>query len=343
MFRSRSARLVLLFSLAASIAQAQRGQQSQPNQVEIQVHVIYANGHPASRLLRVELMDTSGVPAKQGFTNDSGEAHLYITASGNFQVRVTGEGIEEAVSDSIQISPNDRLRPVYVQVRPSSESDSEANSNSDSKRGSGAITSAAQLKIPPAARKSFEKGLEAFQQKDYKKAVELFRKATVTYPEYDAAYDNLGVALMSLGQTGEARAAFERAVHLNDKNPDADRNYARLLISDEQYAAAKELLQKALVVEPQDPSSLILLAIAQLRTGDYDGALHSALQAHHISHEGYAVAHYVAGRAFENKHELENATTEYQMYLRESPNGPEANQVRAGLARVTTGAQAAPE
>jgi tetratricopeptide (TPR) repeat protein len=205
------------------------------------------------------------------------------------------------------------------------------------------MTSASELKIPSAARKSFEKGLEAFQQKDYKKAVDLFRKATVTYPEYDGAYDNLGVALMNLGQTGEARAAFEHAVRLNDKNPDADRNYSRLLISDEQYVAAKELLQKALMVEPQAPSSLILLAIAQLRTGDYDGALRSALQIHQVSHEGYAVAHYLAGRAFENKHEFQNATTEYQMYLRESPNGPEAGQVRAGLARVTTGTQAAPE
>ena len=36
-------------------------------------------------------------------------------------------------------------------------------------------------------------------------------------------------ALMNLGRTDEARAAFEHAVQLNDKNPDADRNYSRLL------------------------------------------------------------------------------------------------------------------
>ena len=128
-------------------------------------------------------------------------------------------------------------------------------------------------------------------------------------------------------------------MQLNDKNADADRNYSRLLISDKQYAAAKDLLQKALMVEPQDPSSLTLLAVAQFKTGDYDGALESAMKVHKISHEGYAVAHYVAGRAFENKHEFENATTEYQMYLRESPNGPEASQVRASLARVTASAK----
>lgn len=341
MFRSKLPLLVLLFWLfGALIAFAQRGPQTQcSSQVDIQVHVTYADERPASQQLRVDLLDASGVSAMEAFTNDSGQTHFRIMGCGNFRVKVSGIGIEEAVSDEVQINPNDRFKPVYVQVHPTSDSDS----NSNSKPGNRAMTSASELKIPSAARKSFEKGLEAFQQKDYKKAVDLFRKATVTYPEYDGAYDNLGVALMNLGQTGEARAAFEHAVRLNDKNPDADRNYSRLLISDEQYVAAKELLQKALMVEPQAPSSLILLAIAQLRTGDYDGALRSALQIHQVSHEGYAVAHYLAGRAFENKHELQNATTEYQMYLRESPNGPEAGQVRAGLARVSANAQAVPQ
>ena len=341
MFRSKLPLLVLLFWLfGALIAFAQRGPQTQcSSQVDIQVHVTYADERPASQQLRVDLLDASGVSAMEAFTNDSGQTHFRIMGCGNFRVKVSGIGIEEAVSDEVQINPNDRFKPVYVQVHPTSDSDP----NSNSKPGNRAMTSASELKIPSAARKSFEKGLEAFQQKDYKKAVDLFRKATVTYPEYDGAYDNLGVALMNLGQTGEARAAFEHAVRLNDKNPDADRNYSRLLISDEQYVAAKELLQKALMVEPRAPSSLILLAIAQLRTGDYDGALRSALQIHQVSHEGYAVAHYLAGRAFENKHELQNATTEYQMYLRESPNGPEAGQVRAGLARVSANAQAVPQ
>ena len=338
MFRSKSAFLVPLFSLVASIAFAQRTSQSQcNNQVDIQVRVTYLDRRPAPQLLRVTLLNSSNVLTMETFTDDSGQARFQMTGCGNFRVKVTGIGIEEAVSDAVQITADARFMPIDVQVHPTSD----PNSNSKSSRGT--MTSASQLKIPSAARKSFGKGLEAFQEKNYKKAADLFRKATVTYPEYDAAYDNLGVALMDLGRADEARAAFERAVQLNDKNADADRNYSRLLISDDQYVAAKEFLQKALMVQPQDPSSLILLAIVQLRTGDYDGALHSALTVHHVSHEGYAVAHYLAGRAFENKHQLKNATTEYQMYLRESPDGPEASQVRAGLARVSTNAQGEPQ
>ncbi len=337
MFRSKSILPALLFSLVlTSIAFAQRGSRPQPTGSEIQVRVTYTNERPAPQQLRVELLNSSGTPVMETFTDDLGQADFRVAGSGSFRVKVSGIGIETAVSDQMQIGDSDHFQQVYLQVHPTSNSESNATPDN------GAMTSASQLMIPSGARKSFEKGVEALQQKDYKKAVGLFEKATAAYPEYDAAYDNLGVALVNLGQSDKARAAFEQAVQLNDKNADADRNYSRLLISGEQYAAAKDLLQKALMVEPQDPSSLSLLAVAQLETGDYDGALQSALKVHKLSHEGFAVVHYVAGRAFESKHELENATTEYQLYLRESPDGPQANQARAALARVTASANATP-
>ena len=333
MFRPRSVLSTLLFSLlVASVAFAQRGSRAQPTQVEIQVRVAYPDEQAAPQQLQVDLLNSSGVTMMQTFTDDLGQADFRFEGSGNFRVKVSGAGIEDAVSDEVQVIDSDRLKLVYLQVHSTSAPDS------NPKLDNGAMTSAAQLKIPAVARKSFEKGVDAFRQEDYKKAAYLFQRAATAYPQYDAAYDNLGVALINLGRADKARAAFEHAVQLNDKNADADRNYSRLLISDQQYEAAKGLLQKALMVDPQDPSSLTLLAVTQLKTGDYDGALQNAMKVHNVSHEGYAVAHYVAGRAFESKHELQNATTEYEMYLRESPNGPEANQVRASLARVTANA-----
>jgi tetratricopeptide (TPR) repeat protein len=337
MFRLKSIVPALLFLLfLSSSAYAQRGSRSQPSGAQIQVRVTYPNERPAPQQLRVDLLNSSGTVVMQTFTDDLGQADFRVTGSGNFRVKVSGMGIETAISEQMQIGDSDRFQQVYLQVHPTS--DPESNASIDN----GAMTSASQLKIPPGARKLFDKGVEALRQKDYRKAADLFAKATAAYPEYDAAYDNMGVAFVNLGQPDKARAAFQHAVKLNDKNADADRNYSRLLISDEQYATAKELLQKALMVEPQDPSSLSLLALAQLETGDYDGALQSALKVHKVSHEGYAVIHYVAGRAFESKNELENASTEYQMYLRESPDGPQANQARAALARITASAKATP-
>ena len=72
-------------------------------------------------------------------------------------------------------------------------------------------------------------------------------------------------------------------------------------------------------------------------------ALQNALKVHQLPHEGYAVAHYVAGRAYELKQQYQKATAEYETYLRESPDGPEARQVRNALARVTAMAGTKPQ
>jgi len=209
--------------------------------------------------------------------------------------------------------------------------------------GKTTVTTANELRIPLDAKKLFKQGMEANYRHDYPKAVESFEKAVAAYPPYDAAYDNLGATYMQLGQADKARAAFERAVQLNDKNADAERNYARLLMSGREDARAIEWLNKALTVEPQDPASLSLIAVAQLRTGNVDAALQNALKVHQVPHQGYAVAHYVAGRAYETMQQYQKATAEYKTYLQESPDGPEAQQVRAALFRVTASANSAPQ
>ena len=118
---------------------------------------------------------------------------------------------------------------------------------------------------------------------------------------------------------------------LNDSNADADRNLARILIHDGNFSRAEELLKKSLVVEPLNPVTLTLMCVAEIQTGDDDGALATARKVHQLPHEGYSVVHYVAGQALEHKGQPQDAYTEYETYLRESPNGAEAGQVRNAL------------
>ena len=79
---------------------------------------------------------------------------------------------------------------------------------------------------------------------DFQKAAEQFEKAVSIYPAYDAAFNNLGVMYYQMNQTEKARAAFEQSVALNDRNADADRNLARILIHDGNYQRAEELAEE---------------------------------------------------------------------------------------------------
>jgi tetratricopeptide (TPR) repeat protein len=306
---------------------------------EIQVRVAYNNERPAGQLIRVELLNDQSVPLDQGFTDMEGRATFHVANDngGGYRVRASRPDIGEVYSDRIVLVPGDRMAMAWIHVAPS-QAETPASTNTKTT----ASTSANELRVPADAKRSFLKGMDALYQRDYRKAAEAFEKAVATYPQYDTAYDNLGVSYMMLAQPDKARAAFERAVQLNDKNADADCNYARLLLSSKENARAIELLSKALAVEPQDATALTLISIAQLRTGDVNDALQNALKVHQVAHQEHALAHYVAGRAYEVKQDYPKATTEYESYLRESPDGPEAAQVRGALAHLTAGLNSAP-
>jgi tetratricopeptide (TPR) repeat protein len=343
MCRLKSASLALLVSIfVCSVAFAQRsGSSTTPSVTEIQVRVSYANERAVGQQIMVELLNQQSIPVIVTFTDSEGRAIFHITGGGVYRARASGHDIEQAVSDAMNIDPNDRSAVCWLHVQ--QKAGAGAASISKGSKSTAAVTSTNELRVPAGARKFFMKGMEALYGHDYPKAAELFQKATVAYPEYDAAYDNLGVTLMQLGQPDKAREAFEHAVQLNDKNADADRNYARVLMASREYPRALDLLNKSLMVDPQNPPALALVSIVRLQTGDIDGALQSALMVHQLPHEGYAVAHYVAGRAYEKKQQYQSATSEYQTYLRESPDGPEAMQVRNALAHVTSMAGTTPQ
>ena len=318
----------LVFVLFGVAALAQRRGASSQTQTEIQVRVSYEDERPVEQQLQVDLLNDQGIPLLQTVSDSEGRATFHISGGGVFRARVSGIGIETTLSDAMVVDPNDRMAMTWVHIPRKTEA---TNTTS----GSAAMTTANDLKVPNDARKSFTKGLDAFRHQDYQKAADLFEKAIASYPQYDAAYDNLGVAFMRLKQTDKAREAFEHAVLLNDKNADADRNYARLLMADKEYPKAVDALKKSLMVDPQSASALSMLSIAQFQTHDFDGALQSALKVHDVPHEGYAIAHFVAGRAYEVKGEYPQATAQYETYLKEDPKGAQVQQVQNALARMT--------
>ena len=271
-----------------------------------------------------------GVPIGENFTNSEGKTIFHVASGGTYEVRASGTPIQGTATERIRIEDMDKSRTIYVRATPKSEATA-----TTTKTNAPPVTSAAELKIPMDAKKAFHKGMEAWERNDYAKAAEQFEKAVSIYPEYDTAYNNLGVMYYQMGQTEKARAAFERSVALNDKNADGDRNLARMLIHDGNYTGASELLKKSLVVEPLNPVTLTLMCVAEIQTGDNDGALATARKVHQLPHEGYALVHEIAGQAYEREGQTQNATIEYETYLRESPNGPEAPQVRAALTRLT--------
>jgi tetratricopeptide (TPR) repeat protein len=305
------------------------------NYVDLQFRITDEHDRPIPVMVHAELLNSSQVPIQQRFIKGDGQTSFQVAAAGDYYLRVTGDEIQETTSETVTVNCGDRGKMTFVHVKPKESSGSASVSNSATgKESVGTMTSASQLKIPPDARKAFDKGYEAYGEKEYEKAVTFFQQAANAYPQYDAAYNNLGVAYMKLDEPHKAMAALETAVKLNDKDADADRNLARLLIRQEDFPRADELVKKSLMVEPSDPGGLTLAAVTEFRLGRYEDAVKSAERVHQLPHDGFASCHYVAGQALEHLNLPEKARTEYQLYLQEMPNGPEAPASRTALARI---------
>jgi Tfp pilus assembly protein PilF len=335
---------VLVLVLPVLPLQAQRGQTEGPT--DIQVYVTFDDSRPAGEQLRVDLANATGLLMSQAFTDSSGRAILQVQSQGGYIVKVTGPGIKDGSSESFEVfsCPNHCMRQVFLRVKANAAPGESTATTSTAKPDNPSVTSAAELGVPQNARKAFDQGLSAWQKQDYKQAAEKFEQAVAEYPKYDTAYNNLGVMYAHLGQNDKAMAAFKRSVELNDKNADADRNLARMLMRQKDYPQAEVLLKKSLSVEPTEAATLTMLVMAEVEDGKPDEALNDAHKVHALPHDGYAVVHYIAGEVLEEKHQYAAASAEYNLYLKEAPNGPEAAQVRSAVARLSSpSASAAPK
>jgi Tfp pilus assembly protein PilF len=315
--------------LLTSVARAQHAGPTTENQVDIQVKVTYEDGRTPVPQLKLELLNFNSLPLIQLFTDKDGRADFIVNLVGtrddDYYLRATGNDIEQTVSDAIDVVHREGTHMVSLQVKSTTQPAPQSKS---------AITSVAQAQVSKDARAAFHSGLSEWEKKNYQPAADYFEKATVLYPQYDEAFNYLGMMYAHLDQPEKSRAAFETAVKLNDKNASADRNLAGLMMRDHNYERAGDLARKSLAVDPSNSFAWTVAAIADLQAGNPDLAVKAARKAHESPHEGYALCHFVAGQALERQHDPAGAKLEYETYLKETPDGPEAPKVKQALTHL---------
>ncbi|HWR37687.1 MAG TPA: tetratricopeptide repeat protein [Clostridia bacterium] len=292
---------------------------------ELDIQITYPDSRHAELQLMIELIASGGAVASRTYTNTDGRVSFRVPP-GSYRVRITGLSVEDTTSDSFEIQAGEMMHHENVPVQPKPATEGTGTPSG--------VVNASELGIPGKAAKEYERGMEALQHGDSKKAEDHFHKAIEHYPDYDWAYNSLGVARMKHGDKEGAREAFEKAIAINGHNANAQRNMARFLIGEKKFAEAEEMAKKSLLNEPQDADGLVLLSLAQLSQGKYDDALASARRVHTGKKHQFAFVHLIAARACEAKQLNQEAIAEYRAYLEESPGTPAAQIAKDGLARM---------
>jgi len=313
---------LLLLPLSQAAAQHQSG--------NILVRVTYPDDRAVSGQLKVGLISGSnGNQIAQTFTDDRGEARFLNVALGNYHVSVSGQGIQATQSETFEVDERKGTQSVLIRVQPAA-----ANGEANPSNAGGPTVSTSDLKVPKKASQEFDKATKLIAKQQWQKAIDQLNKALALYPAYAEAYNNLGVVYARLGDPDNEREALQKAIAANDRFAPALVNLARVEMKEQNFAAAEAHLNQATAVHAADPRTLALLAQAQLLDHHYEDAIATAGKVHAMSHDSYAVVHYVAARACERLNRLPDAVNELKLFLTEEPSGERATAARQELAAI---------
>jgi len=219
--------------------------------------------------------------------------------------------------------------------------------------------------LPPSAAKlwgAFAVGVAAlifalmtFQRNtDYHTLLGIWQDTVAKAPHNFRAHNNLGAALLELGQTAEAISQFRMALELTPHYGEAHNNLGFALASHGRQTEAVAYFQKALIIKPENaggtggtatdaarlaeaishyhialdlnPNSADArynLGVALIRTGDVDGAIAQFRQAMELR-PNWAEAYDKLATAFRQKGKIDDAVACYLTAVEIKPDWAEA-------------------
>jgi tetratricopeptide (TPR) repeat protein len=289
--------------------------------VTVQVRVMQPNDLPPDGHLRVDLLNSGGQIFSAQWTNSNGMAIFDDVPGGDYQIRVSGDSIQEAVGSSFYLESRMRNHTETVVVQP--------RETKPSVTSAPPAIAVVDFNVPKAARKAVESGVEAFNRGELDQARDDFEKAIAKYPKYATAYNFLGLTFIEQKQPDRGQKAFEKAIELNQNFAEAYANLAKLYFRQQKFQQSEPLLEKAVAADPRNVEALTFLVQIELLEKKYDLAAANARKVHELPHANYAIVHFMAARALRANNQLTEAMNEYRLFLQEAPsskNSPQALQ-----------------
>ena len=313
---------VLLLLIGAACAQIQIGSNDVVRRLRVQL-AFSDSGCDFST--RVVLSGDMGVERAEGSVDGECRAEFSDVPSGRYRVTLRGNDATNADEGDVQVNP---VVTQDVEVRAKHTRSDPANWATHS-----SFISVNELQVPSHAAKEFVKANRSIAKQDWAKASESLRKGIGMYPNYAAAYNNLGAVYSRMGNSAEARQALEHAIALDDHLAAAYVNLGRISFLDKDYSHAESLLSKAIGLEPAaNADELFLLAYAQLTDHHLDQALQTSRHGHEAGFGQHGFLHLVAANALEQQNKIPECMAELQSYLDEEPSGAQAEKTKKALA-----------
>lgn len=202
--------------------------------------------------------------------------------------------------------------------------------------GGGAV-SVASLNVPKDALREAQKASEEEKKGKHEKALEHLQKAVEIYPEFSAAYTNMGAIYSKMGSREEAERAFSRAIEVDSANGLAYKNLGYLYLTTKREAEAVEPLKKAAELAPSDPNTQAFLGEALYQAGNYAEAEAPLKKALELAPENFR-ASYRLGYTYVQLKRYPEALEQFQAFLKNN-QGMETSKVESVVKQLEAAIQ----
>ncbi len=195
----------------------------------------------------------------------------------------------------------------------------------------GSAISVTSMLVPSNARKEFEKGEDDARNNKLKPATAHFEKAVAEYDNYAAAWTELGKVYAAGREPDKARQAFAKAIAVDPKYIPPYVSLASLQIQGEEYDQAVDTAGKALALNPAVDIANYVQAIGYFKLNRLDDAERSAREVEKSPNQNIPQVHALLADIFLEKQDFPGAAGEMRAYLKQSPKGPLAPEIKKKL------------
>ncbi len=219
---------------------------------------------PVGGVLTVELSSRDGGLAESALVNSDGSFEFRSAQPGPHELRVMSTGGIILHQETVLISGINQ--PISIHLSEPSTRTSPANGT----------VSLQQLghKVPPAARKAYDKAEQAAAKGDNQQALELFRQAVALDPEFADGFNELGTVEVATGDLDQALEHFQKAIDVAPDHRLALGNLSIALARATRFDEAVPVARRALRLMPTSGIIHYVLGTSLLfSSGDSDEVL----------------------------------------------------------------------
>ena len=199
----------------------------------------------------------------------------------------------------------------------------------------GAAISVTWLAAPAAARKAFHAAIREMRrgsEADLAGVARALQTAVKEYPQYAAAWYELGRLRLREGDSSGAREALGKAVAADPWFISPYQPLLLLELGEQRWLQVRNLCNRMLAMNPYLSDAHYYRGLAGLNLGDLESARQAADAIEKGPEAGkFALRYHLRGLIYESERNLQAAAAQYRKYLSAEPDSPIASGLRSRL------------